>query len=239
MRSQSAFYWKELLSPPAVLGVVAILVQPVLLAIRATDLEHALTMASIVDRSIGTFTGFGFRYPIGTCFVTSAALTLAQMVCASLYFVEMPEGAKRRCLRIFSAVAWVLLSLLELAGSIFCSRGSAGMIVTGFAIAALLAICESACGILILDCFLVPAILAPAWTVYDLLKRVFRVQRNATRLTGPRPAGRRHDAIYSSHERAHLRNYGRSAGAGCARSSAVPAWRKGRSRRPVPRNVAV
>lgn len=85
MASKSASYWEELLSPPAVLGVVAILVQPVLLAIRATDLEHALTMASIADQSLGTFTTYGFSYAVGTCFVTSAALTLAQMVCASLF----------------------------------------------------------------------------------------------------------------------------------------------------------
>jgi hypothetical protein len=162
----------ELLRPEAVLGAVALSVQPWLLTIRAGDLTQSLMSARIADRSL-VIVLFGTHYTMGTCAITGAALTVAQMIAASVYTMESPPSKRRRHLKYLSGSGWIILSVLELASTVLCAHRGLREQATALVLALLLLLFESCAGILIIDCLVVPAALAMGWTIHRVITDAF------------------------------------------------------------------
>jgi hypothetical protein len=163
-----ADYTGEFLGPTAVLGLIALVVQPWLISLRAGEVAQSLILTNIVDRHFATLTAFGTRYELGTCAVTGFAMTLAQMISASVFLVESGEDAKRRVLKFLSASGWLLATVLELFLS--CANNPREQAVA-FVLALTLTVLETASGILIIDCLIVPAVLSIGWTIRDAFNR--------------------------------------------------------------------
>lgn len=159
---------RELLRPEAVLGMIALSVQPWLLTIRAGDLTQSLVRASIDNRPIA-IAAFGFQYNTGNCAVTGAALTLAQMIAASVFTMKLPPGERRRYLKGFSGSGWLILSALELVSSVLCANCGLREQATAFVLCLLLLLFESCAGILIIDCLAIPAALSMGCAIQDAI----------------------------------------------------------------------
>jgi hypothetical protein len=172
MNHRHADQWADkLLQPEAVLGVIALAAQPLLLVLRAWELTHALILANTANQPIGVWTGFGLRYEIGTCAVAGAALTLAQMICASVFMMESPDSARRRLYRTLSSSVWLILSVFELASSVICANGGLWILVTAFVLPLVLTFGETLAGILIIDGLITPAALSLGWAIRQTLNR--------------------------------------------------------------------
>jgi hypothetical protein len=159
------------LRPEAVLGLIALAVQPWLLTLRAGELAHALTL-TVADRPFGKLILFGTPYEIGTCGVMGLALTLAQMIGVSVFIMETSSGVRARYLKFLSGSGWIIATSLELALSVICANGVAERSI-GFVLALLLTIFETCSGILVVDCLFIPVALGLGGAV----RRAFRTRK--------------------------------------------------------------
>lgn len=146
----------DLLTPAAVMGVPALLIQPWLVTVRAWEFAHVLTRANMPNAATG-FSVLGHH--LGMCEMLGLVLTLAQMISASLAIMEsLRDTARGRCLIMLARSLLVVSCLLELSLSVLTATGPMEQSV-GFAIALSLAVGEPMAGILVIDCLLIPAIL--------------------------------------------------------------------------------
>jgi len=151
MAKQKQPNWpNELRRPEAVLGLIALAVQPWLISLRADEFAHALTLTT--------------PRATGTCAALGLALTLAQAIGASIFIMESPASKRSRYLKALSAAAWLLATALDLFLSVICAHGVTAQSIS-LAVTALLALCETYAGILVIDAFIVPAAMSLAWAV--------------------------------------------------------------------------
>jgi hypothetical protein len=144
----------------AVLGAIFLAVQPWLLTLRAGEITQALKLANTADQPVPMLGAFGLSYGIGTCVVAGAALTLAQMICASVFMMRSPASARRNLLRSFSGTGWLIVSVFELVSSVICANGGLREQATALVLALSLTLFETCAGILIIDCLITPAALS-------------------------------------------------------------------------------
>jgi len=136
----------------AVFAALALIIQPFLLTLRATDLTQLLHHSRIASPG-PTLVIAGFSYDP----VAGAVLTIAQMIAASVFLMDVPPSPRRFYLRVLSGLGWVVLSLLELTLSV-CYAGSGIIaIATAFALTLLYLLFESMSGILIIEYLVIPA----------------------------------------------------------------------------------
>ena len=160
MNHKNHDYLDDLLSRDAVFGVIALLVQPWLLGLRAGELTNGLILTNIANRPFITLGHF----EIGTCPAMGLTLTLFQMIGASVYISESPDSMRRRYLKFLSGSGWVLATGLELALSVIAANGALERAI-GFTLAMLLTQCETCAGILVLDALLLPLALSIGWAI--------------------------------------------------------------------------
>jgi hypothetical protein len=146
------------LGPEAVLGAIALFVQPWLLTLRAGDLARSLQRGHIPNPEIA-FAAFGVHYSAGTCAVAGGALAIAQMISASVFTMDSPANPRHRYLKCLAGSGWLILSALELASSVLYADGGMPGQLTAFVLTLLFVLFESVAGILIIDCLIIPAAL--------------------------------------------------------------------------------
>lgn len=135
----------ELRRPEAVLGLIALSVQPWLISLRADEFAHALTLTT--------------PRATGTCAALGLALTLAQAIGASIFIMESPSSKRNRYLKSLSGAAWLLATALDLALSVICAHGATAQCIC-LAVTALLTLCETFAGILVIDALIIPAVMS-------------------------------------------------------------------------------
>jgi hypothetical protein len=170
----------KLLPPKAVLGAIALSVQPWLLTIKAGDLAEVIKRSHVDDGTI-TVGVFGVHHTTATCVVTAAALTVAQMLAASLFMVTVESSASAaqdRFLRTLSAGGWILLAMVEFVSSVACANGGLPQKAMALSLAMILTMLESCAGILIIDNLIIPATQGVAESIRRALSRKRRPTRN-------------------------------------------------------------
>lgn len=158
------------LGPEAVLGAIALFVQPWLLTLRASDLAESLKHGHIPNREIA-FAAFGAHYTAGTCAVAGVALTLAQMLSASVFTMDTSNNPRHRYLKGLAGSGWLILLALELASSVLYADGGMPGQLTAFVFALLFVLFESVGGILIIDCLIIPAARTIERAIHDAKSR--------------------------------------------------------------------
>ena len=151
------------------LGVLALLFQPILVSLRAQELTNCLALTNFANRTFTTLPWTGQQ--VGTCVVMGFALTLAQMISASVAIVE-PAGKtiRSRILKWLAISVMIIASLLDLALSVITAPGGKEQGIA-FTVALLLTVGEPMAGILAIDCFLMPLVLATADAIRNLFRR--------------------------------------------------------------------
>jgi hypothetical protein len=121
-------------------------------------LEHGLTTVNIADAH--------------TCAATAMALTVAQMLGASVFVLD--SGAARNlCIKLFSGCGWIIATALQLLLSTACVAGSSERCIA-LALATALTLFETLAGYFAIDGLIVPGSLALACAVRHWLDRTRR-----------------------------------------------------------------
>ena len=157
LEKQPRKWGDELLSPWAVLGLLALLIQPIILWVRFRELSNCLAMTRFSDHPLGFIPGTSIA--VTSCQAIGIAITLVQMLSASVAITDTTETSLRcRALRGLAVAVLVIASLLDLGLAV----ATAPDLVQGtiaFTVALLLAVGEPLTGILVIDCLIVPLLL--------------------------------------------------------------------------------